>query len=256
MKNLLTPSFGLIAIALLALPGRAITVGNYDFTSPSAAGGYYFAPGADGGNPSTALDDWTFSDTESVGGVQASGNVPSGVQQNAFLNNTQDKLGNFTLNTITYSGTSSDALPDIVAGHSYTLTVALGVPGLGYAADYSLSLLADGSSVAPASVDSSDFGVAGSGTTATGGGYTDFYDFSVTLSAATIAAENLGGKQLGIRLGSELDNSGTSSDASQTYFSDVRLVETPEPSTFAMIGLVGGLGLLVLVRRSRVALKA
>jgi hypothetical protein len=261
MKNLLKPSFGFLAVALLALPGHAVPVGNYDFTSPAANSGYYFAPGADGGNLSTAVDDWTFSDSESVGGITTSSNVPAGVNQDAFFNNTDDGSNSmptiFPLNTITYSGTGADALPNILSGQTYTLTVALGVPA-GQAADYSLSLLAGASPVATATVDSANFGLPLSGTTATGGGYTDFYDLSVTLSAATIAADSLGGKQLGIQLGSqEVDTAepySVNGDYSQTYFSDVRLVETPEPSTFAMVGLLGGLGLLVLIRRSRAGL--
>jgi hypothetical protein len=132
----------------------------------------------------------------------------------------------------------------------------LGVPGLGSAADYTLSILANGSLGSPAyasaTVDSDNFGLAGSGTTATGNGYTDFYDFSVTLSAATIAADNLTGP-LGIQLASQEVDTATSSDASQTYFSDVRLTATdvPEPSTFALVGLAGGLGVLFLRGRMR-----
>jgi hypothetical protein len=183
-----------------------------------------------------------------VGGVAVSGNVPVAVGQEAFFNNTDDGLGNFPLNTITYSG----ALPTI-SDTSYTLTVALGVPS-GQVADYKLSLLVDGSpTYATATVDSANFGLAGSGTTATGNGYTNFYDFSVTLSAATIEADGLVGKQLGVQLGSqEISPDFPYSHGgafSQTYFSDVRLV--PEPSTFALVGLAGGFGLLFLRGRMR-----
>jgi hypothetical protein len=259
MKNLVKPSFSLLAIALLALPGHAITVGNYDFVSPATpASGYFLAPGADGGSGGTTVDDWTFSDSESVGGVANSTDVPTAVGQNAFFNNTDDGSNSdptvFPLNTITYSGTGGDALPTIASGASYTLTVALGVPS-GQPSEYSLSLLAGSTPFATATIDSDDLGVVGSGTTATGGGYTDFYDFSVTLSAATIAADNLGGQQLGIQLGSQEDSTAepyaTNGDYSQTYFSDVRLVETPEPSTFALMGLAGGLGMLLLRGRMR-----
>jgi hypothetical protein len=125
----------------------------------------------------------------------------------------------------------------------------LGVP-TGQEAEYSLNILAGGTSHAAASVNSADFGVLGSGTTATGNGYTGFYDFTVTLSAATIAADNLGGEQLGIELGSQevLPDLPYSDDGnfSQTYFSEVRLTETPEPSTFGMVGLLGGAGLVSL----------
>jgi hypothetical protein len=83
----------------------------------------------------------------------------------------------------------------------------------------------------------------------------------VTLSAAQIVADSLTGP-LGIQLASQEDSAAlpydTNSDYAQTYFSDVRLIATPdvpEPSTFALVSLLGGLGALVLVRRSRAGLK-
>jgi hypothetical protein len=175
-----------------------------------------------------------------------SANVPVGVAQDAFFNNTADGT---QLNTLTYSGTGLDALPSISANTNYTLTVALGVPGINYGATYYLSLLANGSSPTgePIAIPSSSLILLPATS-----GYTNFYDATVTLNAATILADGLVGQQLGIQLESEIAPGALPyadlSQASQTYFSDVRLdtAAVPEPSTYAL--MLGGFGLLVYCR--------
>ena len=253
MNSYLKPALGLLAITLLSLPGRAavlIPVGNYDFTSPATAS-YYLASGAGG---STAVDDWSFSNTDSVGGVAVNGNVPVAVGQAAFFNNTDDGSGGYPVNTITYSGVGLDALPTITKYYGYTLTVALAFPGGNgptQLADYSVSLLA-GSSTFTATANNAQLTLLPSTI-----GYTNFYDLSVNLSAAYVLAHpTLIGQQLGIVLSSNEDPSALAylpgGNFTSTSFSDVRLTETPEPSTWALIG-VGALVLLWRANRKRLA---
>jgi len=73
----------------------------------------------------------------------------------------------------------------------------------------------------------------------------------VTLDASTIAADGLVGKSLGIQLVAEADT--VAGTYNQDGFDNVRLTEVtvPEPSTWAMVGLAGGLGMFFLRSRMR-----
>jgi hypothetical protein len=128
--------------------------------------------------------------------------------------------------TYTYAGSS---LGNFVIGQSYQLTLAIGLRaderGNG-SPDYKIELLNNGSVI-----DSSS-GLATLGTFTNLSLTVPFTDLSYTgaIGIAIVGTDNTGGFQ-------------------QANFDNVRLVETPEPSAYAM--LFGGLGMLVLISRFR-----
>jgi hypothetical protein len=135
---------------------------------------------------------------------------------------------------------TSAVLTTIASNTDYSLTVAVGNPagaGTSLPGSFSLSLLANGVSVATT-------GLLNGNTLITDG---TFVDFSLTLTS--IAASSFVGQDLTIQLGH--DNTGTNANA-QIFFDNVRLVATttaiPEPSTYAVLVGMAGLG-LACVRR-------
>ncbi len=119
-------------------------------------------------------------------------------------------------------------MPAIAANTDYFLTVALGnlVPH-GFAGGvYDLNLQADGVTVATTQVTQPSI----SSTPNT------FVDFTVELTAATVATEDLSGETLGIQLEAGADSN---SNPNQDIFDNVRLSSelVPEPSAFVLIAL-------------------
>jgi len=251
MKTIITLCAAGAAFALLAVSAVAdpISVANYSFESPVINSANAYDPldpsderfiVATGGTFDTTIPDWTFAGGVSTGIQNIAGTVGSegtaDGSQDAWLNvNSSD-----TTATITYSG---PALPDVIAGDSYELTVAVGnriKEGQGpEAGSDTVTLLAG-------STEFSNLSPVNETTLALTAG--SFADVTVVLSAATIATDDLAGQQLGIELTGAYD-SGEYGD--QANFDNVRLTVTgpeqsvPEPGTGSM--LLGGLGLLLFI---------
>jgi hypothetical protein len=237
MKKILPISMpGLALIAFMnSASASYIPVGNFDFSDPAPS---TYAPASnDVATPS--ILDWEFAPSGG-GGVQTGLPAPYDTQNSAYLNLTS---GTFT---ITYTGTGTPtgpatgtdqaiALPDIVAGENYVLTVALLNRNLTATTFDQLSLgtYIGSTFTAYATASFNDTDLASNVWT----------DKSVTLTSAE--TEALGGKRLGIQLSTVQP---ASDSFVQGNFADVRLV--PEPHTWALMGF-GGLVFLVGLNRMK-----
>jgi hypothetical protein len=190
--------------------------------------------------------DWSFTTVGTDdGGIQtfASSSDITSLGDASGSNYALMNVGAGNTDTITYTGTGTPteggtgtdeaiALPNIVAGDSYTLTVGMDNRSEVSSGDLTLSLVAGGTSfftttVAESSLPTHTFALE-----------------SVTLTSAETAS--LGGETLGIQLGA----TGPEMGGYQADFDNVTLT-APEPSTCALMGF-GGLGMLFLGSRMRI----
>jgi autotransporter-associated beta strand protein len=214
-RLLCLPTLTLLALFAFANSASADTnllgSDNYSFEDPAITSSTPYII-------TTSIQDWSFS--------QAGGYEATGVQtiSSAFDNTgTSDGLNYALLNIqqngpgiITYTGTGADALPVILPDTDYTLTVAVG----NRTQDYSSAV---------GGTDTVDL-LAGTNTFGTTVNEANpllipdsFTDETVTLTAATILADNLVGQSLGIQLlGSQYGSDGFD----QAAFDNVRLTAT------------------------------
>jgi hypothetical protein len=257
MKTILL-LLSIACFGLLASPSRAqvIPVGNYSFTSPGlpgtagtnydasqteeeyslvpGLGGQVAGPGG-GGATNEAIPGWTAATSGDVAGtdnpVAAMFAGTGGSSSDGLLPGTADgytfaliNVGAGESGSLTYSGPS---LGNFTIGQTYTLTVAIGQRlDTPTSSLYTIELL-NGGLLADAST----------ATSAVHGTFTD-----LSLSFTDLADTGT----IGIELYAANSGSGNFEQAS---FDNVRLVETPEPSTHAEI--LGGCMLLGLVAWNR-----
>jgi hypothetical protein len=260
----------LLAASASLTHATSIPIDNYSFTSPDLPGTYHatdsstsnYDPsqteeeyslvpylggvgdaGSAGGGGATNgfIPDWTATTDGGVAGVDnpvdnpTAGMYPGtgGSPSDGVLPGTGDgyTFGLINLSTgqdgsFTYSGSS---LGNFVIGDTYTLTLSVGLRlDQPYSPSYAIELLNDGVAVSTPTYY----------TTTSSGTFVDLPTFTFIDTADTGA--------IGIEILAE--NNGTAS-FEQANFDNVRLDETPEPSTYAEI--LGGCVLLGLVAWNR-----
>jgi hypothetical protein len=240
MKKILPIS--ILGLALVAFMNSAaaanITVGNFSFEDPVITNA---DPGPGDYIVTTSIPDWTFIDNNIGTGVQLTSAAYATPGDSDQLNHAwMNILGSSSaVSTLTYSGTGLDALPGILPGANYELTVAVGNRDSGsggIGGVETVGLEAAGVALPYATLTLSE-------TSLPVGTFTDVH---VYLTASEIATYGLATKQLGIQL--------TGASVSTDYFDqpafDNVVLTIPEPSTWALMGF-GGLVFLWALNRMK-----
>jgi hypothetical protein len=216
---------------LLALPAGAATiipVTNHSFEANSVA---------DGGFSQNAPTGWTKTSGGAVSGYwnPQDGDYP-GSTAPGTLPAPADGVNSMFVNGATFGYMKQTTGEVIAAGKTYTMTVAVGARltgnfdadeillRLGYGADNFLIPIADNTFGGTANLTAGEF-----------------KDFSVSFTA--LEGETYIGQNLAVLMGIGLLGTNTAA----VEFDNVRLTAIPEPSA----ALLGGLGLLALLRRRR-----
>jgi hypothetical protein len=253
MKKYIETLLVVLTIMAAADSARAqlipIAVPNGSFESPAATSSS--SPYDLTSTSSNLIDDWTAVLSD------GNGNNPYGVANNSILTSpgasdaSQSAYLQVYFNSTNTTLTTNSSLATIAANTTYTFTLAVGAPATPGTFDGTSGT--DGESAGQA-----DFYLLANGASVTGetvantsvsqGTLTDY-----SISFTTGASGGVIGDALTIQL--EADKAfypGAAADPGNeaVIFDNLRLTETPEPSTYAML-LVGGMSLLFFARRNR-----